>query len=236
MSGTDRSPRKRRAHGGLGGSPPQNDWFKAPLAAAAIKDNRALATVYRILTEMRRDYLEGRPAGVLRADAMLAIQLTGIKRTDRAFALLESLPGQVPGLSVSRDDSSWHEFGERPAELLRIEWPKNAELLESGSQRRPSVGAEEKRTEEKRRDFSHFRASKSAPSARGANGHGHSPEESRDLATMIREIDAEGIKLDVGQFLADWPDCHARVGQGKSSMKELIEMARAGKWAPPKTP
>ncbi|MDP7300935.1 MAG: hypothetical protein QF642_16400 [Myxococcota bacterium] len=53
---------------------------------------------------------------------------------------------------------------------------------------------------------------------------------------MIREIDAEGIKLDVGQFLADWPDCHARVGQGKSSMKELIEMARAGKWAPPKTP
>jgi hypothetical protein len=191
------------------------------LAAAAIKDNRALATVYRILTEMRRDYLEGRPAGVLRADARLAIQLTGIKRTDRAFALLESLPGQVPGLSVSRDDSSWHEFGERPAELLRIEWPKNAELLESGSQRRPSVGAEEKRTEEKRS---------------GANGHGHSPEESRDLATMIREIDAEGIKLDVGQFLADWPDCHARVGQGKSSMKELIEMARAGKWAPPKTP
>lgn len=167
--------RRRRSHGGLGGSPPQSDWFKALLSAADIRDNDILATLYRIGAEMRRAFIEGRPPGLLRVGPDRAMSLTSKGRADRAIALLRRLPEQVPGLSVTEDASPWQDFGQRPADLLRIDWTKVAELLTTGTQGRARAGAEEKRleekrSEEKRRDPSHFRAPQSAPPARDQDG------------------------------------------------------------------
>ena len=174
--------RRRRSHGGLGGSPPQSDWFKALLSAADIRDNDSLATLYRIGAEMRRAFIEGRPAGLLRVGADRAMWLTSKGRADRALALLRRLPEQVPGLSVTEDASPWQDFGQRPADLLRIDWPKVAELLTTGTRGRAGVGAEEKRTEENRSDPSHFRAPQSAPPARGQDR----PKPLREIIQVTR--------------------------------------------------
>jgi hypothetical protein len=215
------------------------------MAAAEITDNPVLATLYRILAAMRREYVEGRPPGVLQVGKTRAIQLTGIRRADRAYALLERLPAQVPGLSVTRDTSPWQEFGEPPAEVRRIEWPDYAELLEPGAQRKPSVGseenraeqkrAEEKRTEKTRRETSRSPRYQKAPSAPGFKEPGNSAEMNRDLSTMIRKIDEAGIKIDESRFFAGWPTLHAQIVSRQLSMQGVMELARAGKWTPSET-